>query len=821
MLTRALYLTAGWFIISLMATLVAGTRLRRGHSLLSLLWLLFVLLLGNGWAILTFGIPTEIAALTVIAFVFGWFWIYWFPDWNALGQVTWAMMLLATAAFIIYAFTVTAFSPLNPLSFLMALIFFFVEAIALLMALTHTYEGLDVTCRLRWHRRVEQFNPVPGYLPKVSLQVPTYSEPPEVVKATLRSLARLDYPDYEVLVIDNNTPDEKTWRPIETLCRQLGPQFRCLHLDNWPGYKSGALNFALTQTAPDAEIISTIDADYQIDPGFLRELVPAFADPDVAFVQTPQDYRDYEGDPYREAVYYNYRYFFEVSMHSRNEHNAIIFAGTMGLIRKSALQEIGGWDEWCITEDAEASLRILKRGYKSLYLKRTYGRGLMPFTFEGLKKQRFRWCFGGIQILRKHWESLMPWARLVDPENRLTIGQRYYYLVGGLQWFTDVFNLLFAFFLVLGGAFSLVTGQFVVRPLTAPLLIMPAVFLLLHMWRFLWLLRHALELTWRKAFRAMYSFFSMGWVVTLACFQGLVRSEGVFLRTPKSVSESKLWQALHTTQWETGIGLVCLVTGLAVLVHPQITTLLLALFLIWQASLYLAAPYYSLLSVRSGEIESRPATDQGVPVWEHRVARWVMGMVGVLLAVGIGLQLLPQPAEVPPYAQYQPPEIPPQRLFGIEQVPIEARAFTPTPAPIETVPQTPLPTTTPTLSPTSEATLTHTPLISGTSTGTSVPTVTGTPIPSPTATVMPPTSTPSPTVTITHTSTAPPATATPSATPTPQPSLTPTSLTPTETPVMTPTTATFTVTPSATATSPASTPTPAERVYLCVNPSIC
>ena len=125
------------------------------------------------------------------------------------------------------------------------------------------------------------------------------------------------------------------------------------------------MNFALTQTHPDAEIISTIDADYQIDRGFLRELVPAFANPQVAFVQTPQDYREYQGSTFAEAAYYGYKYFFEVSMPSRNEHNAIIFAGTMGLIRRSVLEEIGGWDEWCITEDAEASLRILKRGYQS------------------------------------------------------------------------------------------------------------------------------------------------------------------------------------------------------------------------------------------------------------------------------------------------------------------------------------------------------------------------------------------------------------------------------------------------------------------------
>ena len=69
---------------------------------------------------------------------------------------------------------------------------------------------------------------------------------------------------------------------------------------------------------------------------------------------------------------------------------------------------------------SERERTILKLGYQSLYINRSYGRGIMPLNFDGLKKQRFRWCFGGIQILRKHWEALMPWARWVDPANRLT-----------------------------------------------------------------------------------------------------------------------------------------------------------------------------------------------------------------------------------------------------------------------------------------------------------------------------------------------------------------------------------------------------------------
>src|SRR5919109_500182 len=492
MLVRALYLCALWSAISLFTTLALGSRLRRSDFALSLLWLTGVILAGNLLAIFTFGRLLEIFGLSMLAFIFGLYWIIRLQDWNAPGQVTWSMTLITTGLFVTYTFLLTAFSPLNPLSFIFALMFFFLEAITLMMALSHMHESLDVVCRIRWHRLVEKLEPVPGYLPMVSLQVPAYNEPVEVVEKTLNSLASLNYPNLEVLVVDNNTPLQETWRPLEDICRKLGPHFHCLHLDQWPGYKSGALNFALTQTDPRAEILGIIDADYEVDPNFLRELMPAFADPQVAFVQTPQDYSDSKGDVFSESMYRGYKYFFEVSMPSRNERNAIIFAGTMGLIRKSVLEEIGGWDEWCITEDAEASLRILKKGYQSLYINRSFGRGLMPYTFEGLKKQRFRWCFGGIQILKKHWGALMPWARWLDPQNRLTAYQRYFYLVGGLQWFTDVFNLIFGVFLTLGAIASIFYGIFSVRPLTGPLLIMPAVFLFLHFWRFLWVLRHAL-----------------------------------------------------------------------------------------------------------------------------------------------------------------------------------------------------------------------------------------------------------------------------------------------------------------------------------------
>ena len=692
MLSRALYLSAGWFAISLLATLLLGSHMRRGNMISSVAWLVAVIFLGDIGALIAFWNPLEIFPLSWFTFALGLLWIIRLRDWNALGQVTWTMSLLATGLFIVYAFMLTAFSPLNPLSFLLALVFFFIEAITLLLALSHLYESLDVVCRIRWHRLSTQLEPIPGYAPKVSLHVPAYNEPIEVVKQTLLSLAGLNYPDYEVLVVDNNTPSEETWRPLEEVCRNLGPNFHCLHLDRWPGYKSGALNFALAQTDPQAEVIGIIDADYQVEPGFLQELIPAFANPEVAFLQTPQDYSDYKGNLFSESTYRGYKYFFEVSMPSRNERNAIIFAGTMGLIRKSVLEEIGGWDEWCITEDAEASLRILKRGYKSLYVHRSFGRGLMPFDFEGLKKQRFRWCFGGIQILKKHWEVLMPWAHWVDPENKLTLAQRYYYLVGGLGWFTDVFNLLFAFFLVLGAIFSLLTSPVQVRPLTNTLMILPAVFLALHIWRFLWVLRNKLKLSLGMAVATMHNFFSLGWAVTLACIQGIIQKEGVFLRTPKSITLSRTWHALRVTQWETAIGLVCAATGLlAFNNNPNFRTFTLCSLLFWQGSLYLAAPFYSVVSSHSKAAHAAIVIDQGRPIQEHLAARWAVALLLAMIFSLSLIRILPSPAELPWYARYLPVDLQldnsPIRVTGAEQAAKEQAGPEPIPldAPVATV----------------------------------------------------------------------------------------------------------------------------------------
>src|SRR5260221_1795744 len=128
--------------------------------------------------------------------------------------------------------------------------------------------------------------------PKVSIHIPAYFEPVEMLKQTLDAVSRLDYPNFECVVIINNTPDPEFWQPIQDHCRALGERFKFINAEKVEGFKAGALRIAMERTAIDAEIIGIIDADYVVQPDWLKDLVPVFADPRVGLVQAPQDHRD-------------------------------------------------------------------------------------------------------------------------------------------------------------------------------------------------------------------------------------------------------------------------------------------------------------------------------------------------------------------------------------------------------------------------------------------------------------------------------------------------------------------------------------------------
>ena len=184
------------------------------------------------------------------------------------------------------------------------------------------------------------------------------------------------------------------------------------------GFKAGALRLALDHTAADAEIIGVIDADYVVQPNWLKDLVPLFDDPPVGLVQAPQDHRDGERSVMHHAMNGEYAGFFDIGMVQRNEANAIIVHGTMCLIRRAAIEAAGGWSSDTICEDTDLGLTMLELGWHAHYTNRRYGHGLLPDSFEAYKKQRHRWAYGGLQIMRKHWRRFLPGGSRLTREQK-------------------------------------------------------------------------------------------------------------------------------------------------------------------------------------------------------------------------------------------------------------------------------------------------------------------------------------------------------------------------------------------------------------------
>src|SRR6478752_874637 len=182
---------------------------------------------------------------------------------------------------------------------------------------------------------------VPDRRPLVSIHIPAYREPPEMLRQTLDSVAKLDWLNLECIVVINNTPEASYWRPIEEHCELLGPRFKFLRADQLAGFKAGALRLAMEHTAPEAEIIGVLDADYVVHPDWLKDLVPAFATPNVGLVQAPQDHRDGDRSVVHAVMNREYAGFFDIGMVQRNEVNAIVSHGTMCLVRRSALVDAG------------------------------------------------------------------------------------------------------------------------------------------------------------------------------------------------------------------------------------------------------------------------------------------------------------------------------------------------------------------------------------------------------------------------------------------------------------------------------------------------
>jgi exo-beta-1,3-glucanase (GH17 family)/cellulose synthase/poly-beta-1,6-N-acetylglucosamine synthase-like glycosyltransferase len=446
-----------------------------------------------------------------------------------------------------------------------------------------------------------------AYAPKVSIHVPACCEPPAMLCATLDAVAKLDYPNLECVVIINNTPDPKFWEPVEAHCKMLGERFKFLRLEKHSGYKAGALRIALEHTAPDADIIGLIDADYAVQPEWLKDLVPHFADPRVGLVQSPQDHRDGDRSVLHHAMNAEYAGFFDIGMVQRNEANAIIVHGTMCLIRREAIADAGSWSSDTIVEDSDLGLTLLERGWMVHYTNRRYGYGLLPDTYDAFKRQRHRWAFGGLQILRKHWRSLLPWSQSLSPEQKREYG------LGWLNWLgaesigviVALLNIAWVPLVVFGTyqlkdwmvdwrvlfwlhQFGAVPDRILTVPIVASFLVSLAHFVTLY--------RLRVKATAGQMIGAVCAAMSVQWTVARAVGIGVIKERLPFLRTSKGGNSRK--GADFPAFWEAIIGALLLIGAATLIVtnNRQVREInIFAVVLLVQSLPFLAAVAMSLL----------------------------------------------------------------------------------------------------------------------------------------------------------------------------------------------------------------------------------
>lgn len=462
-----------------------------------------------------------------------------------------------------------------------------------MVLLAEAHEWAEALWLKKWRRPFRAPVVEDGKLPFVSIHVPAYNEPPEMMIRTLNALAKLDYPRFEVLVIDNNTQDPAIWQPVQRHCHRLGTRFRFFHQAPLAGFKAGALNFALRHTDARASVVAVIDSDYEVRPEWLRDLAPAFLVPKVGIVQAPQDYRDGDENLFKAMCLAEYQGFFHIGMVTRNERNAIIQHGTMTMVRRALLDALEGWAEWCITEDAELGLRVFESGYDALYIPRSYGRGLIPDTFVDFKKQRFRWAYGAVMILRHHLRELLGFHK-----TGLTAGQRYHFVAGWLPWFADGFNLLFNFTALYWSVLMVAWPQHFEPPLIE-LALLPLTLFVFKVVKMLFLYRLRVAATLRQSIAASVAGIALSHTIARAMLRGLVTRKLGFYRTPKMAKAPALLQALGDAREELWflIALSLAAGGVLAVQGTEMPDVVVwATVLIVQAIPYLAAVLVSLLS---------------------------------------------------------------------------------------------------------------------------------------------------------------------------------------------------------------------------------
>ncbi len=253
--------------------------------------------------------------------------------------------------------------------------------------------------------------------PFVSIHIPTYND--IVAIRCAKKCLKMDYPKekYEIIIGDDCT-DKKISNSIHEFADKHPDMIKVTTRPNRKGYKAGNLNNMMKYSK--GEIFVVFDADFVAPKNFLRKTVPYFEDPKVGCVQTRMGFLNPGQNIITKCASGLLMIFHHFAIPLFNMGGFSLFCGSGGLIRRSALEEVGGWKEDNITEDCEFSVSILERGYKNIYLPNQVSSGEVPFTLKGFVKQQMRWSYGTTSTFINHFKSIMSTGHL-KPHQKLLL----------------------------------------------------------------------------------------------------------------------------------------------------------------------------------------------------------------------------------------------------------------------------------------------------------------------------------------------------------------------------------------------------------------
>jgi cellulose synthase (UDP-forming) len=245
----------------------------------------------------------------------------------------------------------------------------------------------------------------PSKLPTIDVFIPTYSESLEILERSIHGCLYLDWPTEKinVWILDDGKRD---W--LHQYCDERGVGYISRGRNDHA--KAGNINYALSQTK--GKFIVVFDADFIPFRQFLWRTIGFFQDPTVGILQTPQKYlnQDYiQSNLHLHDVCPDEQNTFYASlMPARDGWNSAFWCGTSAVLRREALEKIGGVPTHSLTEDISTTMKILRHGYRTIFLNEILSHGLSPESMESLFSQRKRWCRGTIQLFHSKDGPLGP-----------------------------------------------------------------------------------------------------------------------------------------------------------------------------------------------------------------------------------------------------------------------------------------------------------------------------------------------------------------------------------------------------------------------------